>query len=60
MVGLQLVTADGTVLTCSRESHPEVFEVARLGIGALGIITKMTIRCVPAFALHADEYPWTL
>lgn len=60
VVGLQLVTADGTVLSCSSDAHPEVFEAARLGIGALGIITKMTIRCVPAFALHADERPWSL
>ncbi|MCD2263311.1 FAD-binding protein [Dietzia aurantiaca] len=60
VVGLQLVTADGTVISCSRDSHPDVFAAARLGIGALGIITKMTIRCVPAFALHADERPWTL
>lgn len=60
VVGLQLVTADGTVMSCSRDSHPDVFAAARLGIGALGIITKVTIRCVPAFALHADERPWTL
>ncbi len=60
VVGLQLVTADGSVLTCSRESDPEVFESARLGLGALGIITKMTIRCVPAFVLRAEESPWTL
>lgn len=60
VMGLQLVTADGTVISCSRDSHPDVFAAARLGIGALGIITKMTIRCVPAFALHADERPWTL
>ncbi|KAA0919425.1 D-arabinono-1,4-lactone oxidase [Dietzia sp. ANT_WB102] len=60
VVGLQLVTADGTVLTCSRESNPDVFESARLAIGALGIITKMTIRCVPAFVLRAEERPWTL
>lgn len=60
VVGLQLVTADGTVMSCSRDSHPDVFAAARLGIGALGIITKITIRCVPAFALHADERPWTL
>ncbi|WP_314034309.1 D-arabinono-1,4-lactone oxidase [Dietzia sp. CH92] len=60
VVGLQLVTADGSVVSCSRTSHPEVFEAARLGIGALGIITKMTIRCVPAFALRAEERPWTL
>ena len=60
VVGLQLVAADGSVLSCSPTSHPEVFEAARLGIGALGVITKMTIRCVPAFALRAEERPWTL
>lgn len=60
VVGLQLVTADGSVFSCSPTSHPEVFEAARLGIGALGVITKMTIRCVPAFALRAEESPWTL
>ena len=60
VVGLQLVTADGGVLTCSRESDPDVFEAGRLGIGALGIVTKMTIRCVPAFTLRAEERPWTL
>ncbi|HIW68014.1 MAG TPA: FAD-binding protein [Candidatus Dietzia merdigallinarum] len=60
IVGLQLVTADGSVLSCSRDSHPEVFEAARLGIGALGIITKITIRCVPAFVLQAEERPWSL
>lgn len=60
VVGVQMVLADGSVLTCSREEHPGVFEAARLGIGALGILTKLTIRCVPAFALAADERPWTL
>ena len=60
VVGLQLVTADGSALSCTRETHPEVFEAARLGIGALGIITKMTIHCVPAFVLHAEERPWSL
>ena len=60
VVGLQMVTADGAVLTCSREHEPEVFEAARLGIGALGVLSKVTIRCVPAFALRAEEGPWTL
>lgn len=60
IVGLQIVTADGSVLNCTPESHPEAFQAARLGIGALGIITKITIHCVPAFALRAEEHPWTL
>lgn len=60
VVGLQLVTADGAVLNCSREENPEVFEAARLGIGALGVVSKMTVHCPPAFAVSAEEYPWRL
>ncbi len=57
---LELVTADGRVLTCSREAHPDVFDAARVGLGALGIITRVTLHCVPTFALHAVEAPSTL
>ena len=33
ITGLELVTADGSVLRCSAEEHPEVFAAARLGPG---------------------------
>ncbi|CAN5617937.1 D-arabinono-1,4-lactone oxidase [soil metagenome] len=55
--GLELVTADGTLLRCSATEHPEVFEAARVGLGALGVITSVTLQCEPAFALHAVEAP---
>jgi L-gulonolactone oxidase len=29
--------------------------VARVGIGALGVVTAVTLQCVPAFNLHARE-----
>ncbi|MEW5632918.1 FAD-binding protein, partial [Streptomyces hydrogenans] len=32
---LELVTADGTVMTCSEKENPEVFAAARIGLGAL-------------------------
>ncbi|MBY6411567.1 FAD-binding protein [Rhodococcus sp. BP-252] len=57
---LEMVTADGSVVTCSRDSEPDMFDAARVGLGALGIITKVTLRCEPAFALHAVEAPSTL
>jgi FAD-linked oxidoreductase len=60
VVGLTLVTADGSVLTCSPEEHPEVFHAARVGLGALGVLTEVELRCVPAFRLHADERMWDL
>lgn len=55
--GLELVTADGSVLTCSPEEHPEVFAAARLGLGALGIITAITFAVEPVFLLTAREEP---
>jgi L-gulonolactone oxidase len=55
--GLELVTADGEVLTCSATEEPEVLHCARVGLGALGVVTKVTLRCVPAFNLHHIEQP---
>ena len=54
---LELVLADGSVVTCSASSRPELFAAARVGLGALGVITAVTLRCVPSFTLLADERP---
>ena len=58
--GLQLVTPSGEVLDCDAERHPEVFAAARVGLGALGVVTAVTLQAVPAFALRAVEGPGTL
>ncbi|CAL9413476.1 D-arabinono-1,4-lactone oxidase [Streptomyces sp. Tu 3180] len=55
--GLELVTADGSVLTCSEEENPEVFAAARIGLGALGVITAITFAVEPLFLLTAREEP---
>ncbi|GAA3496738.1 D-arabinono-1,4-lactone oxidase [Streptomyces prasinosporus] len=55
--GLELVTADGSVLTCSREENPEVFAAARIGLGALGVVTAITFAVEPVFLLTAREEP---
>ncbi|MEU6226392.1 D-arabinono-1,4-lactone oxidase [Streptomyces sp. NPDC047042] len=54
---LELVTADGSVLVCSEKENPEVFAAARVGIGALGIITAITFAVEPLFLLTAREEP---
>ncbi|HEU5241352.1 MAG TPA: D-arabinono-1,4-lactone oxidase [Ornithinibacter sp.] len=53
--GLTLVLADGSTLDCSAEAEPEVFAAARVGLGALGVLTEVELQCVPAFRLHAKE-----
>lgn len=57
ITGLELVTADGSVLSCSEKENPEVFAAARVGIGALGIITAITFSVEPTFLLTAREEP---
>ncbi len=60
VVALDLVTADGSILHCSAEEHPDVFAAGRVSVGALGVISALTLQCVPAFLLHAQEMPLPL
>jgi len=55
IVGIEMVTSDGAVVCCDEDHDPELLRVARVGLGALGIVTEVTLRCVPAFNLHAVE-----
>ncbi|GAB3237128.1 D-arabinono-1,4-lactone oxidase [Glycomyces halotolerans] len=57
---LRMVLADGRTVRCSQERRPELFAAARLGLGALGVITEVTLQCVPAFQLQAVETPMRL
>ncbi|MFF8292876.1 D-arabinono-1,4-lactone oxidase [Streptomyces sp. NPDC016309] len=56
---LELVTADGRVLTCSEKENPEVFAAARIGLGALGVVSAITFAVEPVFLLTAREEPMT-
>lgn len=57
---VELMTADGRLVRCSRDENTDLFDAARVGLGALGVITRVTLDCVPAFALRAVEEPSTL
>ncbi|CAM3345709.1 D-arabinono-1,4-lactone oxidase [Occultella aeris] len=57
---VRLITPDGDVVSASVAQRPELFEAARLGLGAVGLLTAITMRCVPAFGLRAVEAPMPL
>ncbi len=57
VAGLEMVLADGTVTSCSATANPELFAAARVGLGALGVLTAVTFKVVPAFLLAAREEP---
>lgn len=52
---LQVVLGDGSVVSCSATERPDLFSAARVGLGALGVVTAVTLQCEPAFVLHARE-----
>jgi L-gulonolactone oxidase len=54
---IKLALADGSTLECSSDQEPEVFRAARVGLGALGVLAEVTLRCVPAFTLRGVDAP---
>ena len=57
VAGLELVTGTGEVLRATPRENPDVLDLARLGLGSLGILTMVTFRVEPLFLLAAHEQP---
>ncbi len=55
--GLELVLADGSVRHLNAATDPQLLQAARVGVGALGAISAVTLRCVPAFNLLRVDSP---
>jgi L-gulonolactone oxidase len=55
VAALELVTAGGEVLRCARGD--DLFAAAAVSVGALGVLTEVTLDCVDAFVLRAEESP---
>jgi FAD-linked oxidoreductase len=50
--GATLVLASGDVIDCSPSHEPDLFQAARVSLGALGIAWAVRLRVVPTFRLH--------
>ena len=53
---VELVTADGSLLNLSRGRDGGVFEAAVVALGALGVVTKVTLRIEPTFNMQQHVY----
>ena len=56
VTGLELVMADGSVLQLSELTDAALLSAAVVGLGALGIITKVTLRVVPTYMVSQWVY----
>jgi len=55
--GMELVLGDGSVRHLGPSTDPGLLRAARVGVGALGAISAVTLRCVPAFSLLRVDAP---
>ncbi|CAM9823767.1 unnamed protein product, partial [Ectocarpus sp. 8 AP-2014] len=46
VVGMKLVTPKLGTLELSNEKNPSLFRMAKVGLGAFGVVTEVTIKCV--------------
>ena len=52
--GVELFLPNGDAVKLDTQSHPKWFEAARLSLGALGIVTRVTMQLVPAYRLEEN------
>ena len=56
VAALDLIAPDGTVVTLARDRDGERFRGAVVGLGATGIVARLTLDVVPTFQLRQDIY----
>jgi len=56
VTAVELLKADGEIVTLSRATDPETFPGAVVALGALGVATRVTLRLQPTFQVRQDLY----
>ncbi len=52
--GLKLMTANGEIIECSRTKNTDIFNAARVNLGALGVVTEVTMQNAPKYRLKRE------
>ena len=53
---LELITADGSIVLLSREKDEKQFLAAVVGLGAFGVITKLTLALQPTYEMRQNVF----
>eukprot|EP00455_Lapot_gusevi_P019685 TRINITY_DN209_c0_g1_i3.p1 TRINITY_DN209_c0_g1~~TRINITY_DN209_c0_g1_i3.p1 ORF type:complete len:435 (+),score=145.46 TRINITY_DN209_c0_g1_i3:43-1347(+) len=52
IAGIRIILANGTVVTASETHNPDLLYATRVGLGALGIVSTLTLRVVPQYRMQ--------
>jgi L-galactono-1,4-lactone dehydrogenase len=59
VIALKVVTPALGTIELSKERDPELFYMARVGLGCLGVVAEVTMQCVPAYRLEEQTFVTT-
>jgi len=51
VIALRWINGKGEIVDCSTQKNPSLFKAAQVSLGLLGVITEVTLQCVPAYKL---------
>lgn len=54
VTGFRLATANGDILNCNANENADVFDAGRVSFGSLGVMTEITMKCRPVYALEEE------
>ncbi|MGH8529368.1 MAG: D-arabinono-1,4-lactone oxidase [Nevskiales bacterium] len=60
MRGVRLVTPSGEIIECDAQREADVFHAASTSLGALGVLTQITLQNRAAYKLHEQSYTESL
>lgn len=55
VMAIRFINGKGEVVNCSKDKNVDLFKAAQVSLGALGIITQLTLQCVPAYKLKLSN-----
>ena len=55
VVALRMVLADGSIVRASHDQNPDLLHAAQVHLGALGVLSEVTLATVPTFALREEQ-----
>ena len=53
---MELITADGSIVRLSRENDEKQFPAVVVGLGAFGVLTKLTLAIQPTYEMRQNVF----
>lgn len=55
VIALKFINGKGEIISCSKTENESLLKAAQVSLGCLGIITEISIQCVPAYKLKLQN-----